>query len=94
MYLVGIMKVEFSAAFKELAGMEKLTIDLKSPTTVGKLVKIIARQINGFEKYASIEEQELLSAHLNFVREGNVLLPSDLVYNKDSLKVFLPVVGG
>ena len=88
------MEVEFSSVFRKVAGVERINVALVTPITVEKLIRYIAGQCDGFRNYALMMGNDQLCAHLNFVREGRVLLLSDIVYDQDCLKVFLPVAGG
>jgi hypothetical protein len=89
-----LMKVEFTSVFKTITGMEEINIPITEPITLNDVVKYIAEHCNGFEKYASLNENDTLNAHMNFVRRGRILLAADLIQDNDNLKVFLPVTGG
>jgi hypothetical protein len=88
------MEVEFSSVFKKEIGIDRMTIALEKSITVEELVSYIAKRYEGFKRYTLMKGSYSLGAHLNFVREGHILLSSDLVDDQDHLKVFLPVTGG
>lgn len=71
-----------------------MTISVDAPITLEELVGNMASECDAFRKYAIMNDHSKLAAHLNFVKDGRILSFSDIVDDKDHLKVFLPVVGG
>ncbi|MBF0528704.1 MAG: hypothetical protein HQK55_05425 [Deltaproteobacteria bacterium] len=88
------MKIEFSPPFKDEMGADELSLPLKTAVSLARVIALIAQHREYFQKYVVIHDDSLLSANLMFIRNGRVLLLSDLVEDNDVLGVFLPAIGG
>lgn len=71
-----------------------MNLDLKQPVDLRELIVRMAELINGFAKYAQMDSDSTLSAHVMFLRKGRPLRLTDGVEQGDRIDVVLPVTGG
>lgn len=88
------MKVRFFKPFDELAGKEEIDLDLKGPVQVKELLGMLEKRIPSFKPYIRKEKDEILNFFVVLVRESEILKLTDLVQEKDTIKVLPPISGG
>ncbi len=88
------MKVRFFKPFDELAGKEEIDLDLKGPVQVKELLGMIEKRIPSFKPYVGKERDEILNFFVVLVRGSEILKLTDLVQEKDTIKVLPPISGG
>lgn len=88
------MKVRFFKPFDELAGKEEIDLDLKGPVQVKELLGMLEKRIPSFKPYIRKERDEILNFFVILVRESEILKLTDVVQEKDTIKVLPPISGG
>ena len=88
------MIIKFTDAFKDIIETDQMDVLISEPISISELVDYIAKNNVGFEIYSTIKSEAIFNAQINFVRNGLILQPKDIVYDDDEIKVFLPVTGG
>ena len=88
------MKVRFFKPFDELAGKEEIDLDLKGPVQVKELLGALEKRIPSFKPYIRKEGDEVLNFFVVLVRGSEILKLTDLVQEKDTIKVLPPISGG
>lgn len=87
------MRIHFLGPFAGLAGGQ-MEWDLPAPLTLRELIAQLATRHTGFARYAALDSDADLSAHICFLREGRALKLADRLQDEDTLQVLLPVTGG
>lgn len=88
------MKVRFFKPFDELAGKEEIDLDLKGPVQVKELLEMLEKRVPSFKTYVRKERDEILNFFVVLVRGSEILKLTDLVQEKDTIKVLPPISGG
>jgi len=88
------MKVRFFKPFDELSGKEEITLDLKGPVRVKELLGALEKRVPSFKPYLRKEKDEVLNSFVVLVRGDEILKLTDLVQEKDTVKVLPPISGG
>jgi len=88
------MKVRFFKPFDELAGKEEIDLDLKGPAQVKELLEMLEKRVPSFKTYVRKERDEILNFFVVLVRGSEILKLTDLVQEKDTIKVLPPISGG
>ena len=88
------MKVRFFKPFDELAGKEEIDLDLKGPVQVKELLGMLEKRVPSFKTYVRKERDEILNFFVVLVRGSEILKLTDLVQEKDTIKVLPPISGG
>lgn len=88
------MKIRCSGIFKNMVGDDEIDLSLKDPVTVKELSEIVTKII--FFKNSSNFYPHFIryTEYLKFFRSNRILHELDLVYDNDSLEMFIPSVGG
>lgn len=88
------MKVRFFKPFDELSGKEEIDLNLKGAVPVKELLGAIEKRVPSFKPYIRKEGDEILNFFVVLVRGDEILKLTDLVYEKDTVKVLPPISGG
>ena len=88
------MKVRFFKPFDELSGKEEIDLDLKGPVQVKEFLGALEKVVPSFKSYIRKEKDEVLNFFVVLVREDEILKLTDLVHEKDTVKVLPPISGG
>ncbi|RJX32510.1 MAG: hypothetical protein C4525_10540 [Desulfarculus sp.] len=87
------MRISFLGPFAELAGSE-LELALPGSISLRELIAELAVRFPGFARYAALDSDHGLSAHVCFLRQGRPLKLAERVQDQDQIQVLLPVTGG
>jgi molybdopterin converting factor small subunit len=90
----GPMKVRFFKPFDELSGKEEIILDLKQPIQVKELLGEIEKRVPSFKPYVQKEKDEVLNYFVVLIRGDEILKLTDMVREKDTVKVLPPISGG
>ena len=88
------MKVRFFKPFDELSGKEEIDLDLKGPVQVKELLSALEKRVPSFKPYIRKERDEVLNFFVVLVRGDEILKLTDLIHDKDTVKVLPPISGG
>jgi molybdopterin converting factor small subunit len=88
------MKVKIFGSFHEISGNEEVEIDLTKPIQVKELLEIIEERIPVLRAYIRREGDRILSLNVVLARGEEILKLTDLVRNKDEIKILPPIAGG
>ncbi len=88
------MKVRFFKPFDELSGKEEIDLDLKGPVQVKELLGALEKRVPSFKPYIRKERDEVLNFFVVLIRGSEILKLTDLVQEKDTIKVLPPISGG
>ncbi len=87
------MQLNFHGPFDKIAGSE-VEIRLAAPTDLRQILYFLKSRYPEMGKYLIDKDDEMLGAHIMFLRGGSFLRLADMVYEEDQVDVLLPVVGG
>ena len=88
------MKVRFFKPFDELSGKEEIDLDLKGPVQVKELLGVLEKRVPSFKPYIRKERDEVLNFFVVLVRGDEILKLTDLIHDKDTVKILPPISGG
>jgi hypothetical protein len=88
-----VVQIRFHGPFESLAEKEAC-FELPHPVSVRELIGLIGLRYAPMRRYAGIETDADLSAHLVFFRDGKLLRLSDLVRDEEVIQILLPSTGG
>lgn len=88
------MKVRFFKPFDELSGKEEIDLNLKGPLKVKDLLGVIEEKVPSFKPYIRKERDEVMNFFVILVRGDEILKLTDVVQEKDIIKVLPPISGG
>jgi len=88
------MKVRFFKPFDELSGREEIDLDVKGPVQVKEFLGVLEERVPSFKPYLRKEKDEILNFFVVLVRGSEILKLTDLVQEKDTIKVLPPISGG
>ncbi len=88
------MKVRFFKPFDELSGKEEIDLDLKGPVQVKELLAMLEKRVPSFKPYLRKEGDEVLNFFVVLIRGSEILKLTDLIQEKDTIKILPPVSGG
>lgn len=84
--------VRFFAFYKELAGTDKLTLDLPEGSNVRDLLRSLEERLDGFR--GKLLERKVGSRSYILVRRGEWPSMEDLIADGDEFSLFPPLGGG
>ena len=88
------MKVRFFKPFDELSGKEEIDLDLKGPVQVKEFLGALEKRVPSIKAYIRKEKDEVLNFFVVLVRGDEILKLTDLIQEKDIVKVLPPISGG
>ncbi len=83
----------FFGPFEKLAG-NNMSLALERPVTLRELIAELARRLPDFKRFAQMDTDQEISAHISFLSQGKLLRLDDQVHDQDTVQVLLPVTGG
>ena len=87
------MQMIFHAPFDKVAG-KSLEIQLTAPASLHEILNGLEVRYPEMSGFLFAKSDELLSAHVMFLRNGRFLKLADIIQDRDRVDVLLPVSGG
>lgn len=87
------MHIHLLGPFEKLAGKE-IELELLNPITLREFIPLLVSRYQGFDRYAILDQDSSLSAHICFLRKGRPLKLLDQLHDQDTIQILLPMTGG